>query len=38
VANPYYYDFDADLELTVDLKGVKEKVTGRAIFEKMMFR
>lgn len=38
VANPYYYDFDADLELTVDLKGVKETVRGKAIFEKMMFR
>jgi predicted secreted hydrolase len=38
VANPYYYDFDADLELTVDLKGVRETVRGRAIFEKMMFR
>jgi len=38
VANPYYYDFDAELELSVDLKGVKEKVSGRAVFEKMMFR
>jgi len=38
VANPYYYDFDAELELSVDFKGVKEKVSGRAIFEKMMFR
>ncbi|OFW58313.1 MAG: hypothetical protein A2W01_08540 [Candidatus Solincola sediminis] len=38
IANPYYYDFDAELELSVDLGGVKEKVKGRTVFEKMMFR
>jgi hypothetical protein len=38
VANPLYYDFDAEMELTVDLEGVKAKESGRAIFEKMMFR
>jgi hypothetical protein len=37
-ANPYYYDFDAEMELTVDLKGVKATEKGRTIFEKMMFR
>lgn len=37
-ANPLYYDFSADIELTVDLKGVKAKEHGTAIFEKMMFR
>jgi hypothetical protein len=36
-ANPLYYDFDAELELSVDLAGVKAKETGRVIFEKMMF-
>jgi predicted secreted hydrolase len=38
IANPYYYDFDSDLELSVDLNGVKDKVQGRCVFEKMMFR
>jgi predicted secreted hydrolase len=37
-ANPYYYDFDADLELEVDLGGVKATEHGRTVFEKMMFR
>jgi predicted secreted hydrolase len=36
-ANPLYYDFDAELELSVDLAGVKAKENGRIIFEKMMF-
>jgi len=36
-ANPLYYDFDAELELSVDLAGVKAKESGRVIFEKMMF-
>jgi predicted secreted hydrolase len=38
VARPYYYDFDAGMELSVDLKGIKETLSGRAIFEKMMLR
>lgn len=38
VANPYYYDFDTEVELSVDLKGNKETLRGRCIFEKMMFR
>ncbi|MDY6793916.1 MAG: lipocalin-like domain-containing protein [Actinomycetota bacterium] len=37
-AHPYYYDFDAELELTVDLEGVRATERGRTIFEKMMFR
>lgn len=37
-ANPLYYDFDAELELSVDLKGIKAQEKGRCIFEKMMFR
>lgn len=37
-ANPYYYNFVADLELEVDLGGVKAHEEGSAIFEKMMFR
>jgi len=37
-ANPLYYDFDAELELSVDIAGVKAKESGRVIFEKMMFR
>ncbi len=35
VANPYYYDFNADLELKVDLKGVKSVEQGRALYELM---
>ena len=38
VANPFYYDFNADLELTVDLKGVKATESGRALYELMMLK
>ena len=37
VMNPWYYDFDADLELDVDLKGVKAHEEGRVIYEQMLF-
>lgn len=37
-ANPYYYNFVAEIELEVDLGGVKAHEKGSAIFEKMMFR
>ena len=37
-SHPMYFDFNADLELTVDLPGVRETVKGRTLFEKMMFR
>lgn len=36
--HPMYYDFNADMELTVDLHGINETVVGRTLFEKMMFR
>ena len=36
--HPMYYDFNADAELTVKLHGIDETVTGRTLFEKMMFR
>lgn len=35
IANPYYYDFNADLELKVDLKGIKAVEYGRALYELM---
>lgn len=35
---PYYYDFNADLALEVDLKGVKASESGRALYELMMLR
>ncbi|MFA7325011.1 MAG: lipocalin-like domain-containing protein, partial [Candidatus Nanopelagicales bacterium] len=38
VEHPMYYDFNADAKLTIDLKGTKETVTGRTLYEKMMFR
>jgi len=37
ITNPYYYDFDAELELQVDLEGVKAKEKGRVIYEQMLF-
>ena len=36
--HPMYYDFNADMELKVQLDGIDETVTGRTLFEKMMFR
>ena len=38
IASPYYYDFNADLELTIDIKGVKATEKGRALYELMMLR
>lgn len=36
--HPMYYDFNADMELTIDLDDLKDHVTGRTLYEKMMFR
>ena len=36
--HPMYYDFNADIALDVDVAGVKASVTGRTLYEKMMFR
>lgn len=36
--HPMYYDFNADMELAIDLAGITETVTGRTLYEKMMFR
>ncbi len=36
--HPMYYDFNADMELSIDLDGISETVAGRTLFEKMMFR
>ena len=38
IASPFYYDFNADMELTVDLKGVKATERGTALFELMMLK
>lgn len=38
IANPFYYDFTADLELEVDIKGVKVKESGKALYELMMLK
>jgi hypothetical protein len=35
-ANPRYYNFNADIDLTVDLKGVKATERGKALYELMM--
>jgi|GEM_PF-4027673 hypothetical protein len=37
-AKPYYYDFNADLEMKVDLRGVKADENGTALYELMMLR
>ena len=36
--HPMYYDFNADLELTIELDDLHDHVTGRTLYEKMMFR
>ncbi len=33
-----YLDFNADFELTIDLDGVQDHVTGRTLYEKMTLR
>lgn len=35
-AKPHYYNFNADIDLTVDLGGVKATEQGRALYELMM--
>ena len=37
-SHPHYYNFNADIDLTVDLNGVKTKQRGRALYELMMQR
>lgn len=37
IMNPWYYDFDADLMLEYDIKGVKGKEKGNVIYEQMLF-
>lgn len=37
IMNPYYYDFEAELNLEVDIKGVKAEERGKAIYEQMLF-
>lgn len=36
--HPMYYDFNADMELSVRFGDIDETVSGRTLFEKMMFR
>ena len=36
-AHPWYYDFTADMELSIDLAGVKDTVQGQTLYEKMIF-
>lgn len=37
VMNPYYYDFDAEMEIEIDFKGIKSSESGRVIYEQMLF-
>lgn len=34
---PMYYDFEADIDLDVDMAGVAARESGRVLYEKMMF-
>lgn len=36
--HPMYYDFNADIVLDIDLTDLQDRVTGRTLYEKMMFR
>lgn len=36
--HPWYYDFTADMTLTIDVGGVRDQVTGTTLYEKMMLR
>lgn len=36
--NPYYFRFRADLELSIELNGVREQIRGPAIYELMQLR
>jgi predicted secreted hydrolase len=36
--HPMYYDFNADAELSITLDDLTDHVTGRTLYEKMMFR
>lgn len=36
--HPMYYDFNADLDLDIRLDDLTDHVTGRTLYEKMMFR
>ncbi|WP_308465260.1 lipocalin-like domain-containing protein [Rathayibacter soli] len=35
--HPMYYDFNADLVLDIELDGLTDHVTGRTLYEKMIF-
>ncbi|MCX5974367.1 MAG: hypothetical protein NTU59_06830 [Coprothermobacterota bacterium] len=37
-SNPHYFDFDADIILTVDLQQEQSQVNGRTIYELMLLR
>lgn len=36
IENPRYYNFHADLEISVDMKGTKATEKGKALYELMM--
>lgn len=36
--HPMYYDFNADLELSIELDDLKDHAVGHTLYEKMMFR
>jgi hypothetical protein len=38
VANPYYFRFDANLELEIELEDLKDHQRGRALYELMLLR
>jgi predicted secreted hydrolase len=38
VANPYYFRFNAQLALQIDLDGVRDRVRGPALYELMLLK
>jgi hypothetical protein len=36
--HPMYYDFNADMKLSININSINETVVGRTLYEKMMFR
>jgi predicted secreted hydrolase len=38
VANPYYFRFNAELDLALELDGLRDRLSGTALYELMMLR
>jgi hypothetical protein len=38
LANPYYFRFNAELDLHIDLPGLRDRLHGSALYEIMLLR